>query len=103
MPKTSIGPEAKLIQLFDLLPDESKRTVRDILNAKQSTPRTQEAKAPRASKKGLPPPPAKETAEKETKPTKAKKCDVCYEEKDNPIHDALSGYSGYHEFDPGKS
>lgn len=100
MPKTSIGPEAKLIRDFDLLSPEGQRIVRDIINAKQPA-RTQEARAPRASKKGLPPA-AKPDELIEVKPAKPKKCDVCYEEKGYPVHDKSMGYADYHEFDPGK-
>lgn len=109
MPRqTSIGPEARIIRDFDLLSPEGQRIVRDIINAKQPAPKTQEARAPRASKKGLPPaaPNANGQAAATpaaSKPAKAKKCDVCYEDKDYPAHDKSMGYADYHEFDPGKS
>lgn len=95
MSKPKVGPEAKIIQLFDLLPDESKRIVRDILNAKPAKPAAQQAKEPSTRKKGLPTP-AKEADKK------GPKCGVCYEIAAHPNHDT-EHYLGAHPFDTPKS
>jgi hypothetical protein len=97
MPKQTIGPEAKLIQSFDQLSEEGQRIVRDIINAKQPAPKPQEARAPRVSKKGLPP-----TAENGSKPAKEPMCGVCHQPKDHDDH-RVGEYLSAHEFEPPKS
>ena len=111
MPRTTnadrIVKEAR--ERMDLAQLEFSRAARalDVANAalqahKDNVAALEVALAPKPRKKGDPKPAPAATAEKETKPTKAKKCDVCYEDKDNGVHDKSMGYADYHEFDPGK-
>lgn len=99
MPKQTIGMEARLIRDFDLLSPEGQRIVRDIINAKQPASKRQEARAPRTSKKGLPPTAPKPAEQKEEK---APICGACGNIKEHPDHDT-EHYLGAHEFQPPKS
>jgi hypothetical protein len=100
MPKQTIGPEARIIRDFDLLSQEGQRIVRDIINAKQPAPKTQEARTPRTSKKGLPP-----TAPKRQEQNAARCTYVfeggkeCGSSEESGIHDKSLGYGGYHPFE----
>ena len=88
MPKQTIGPEARIIQLFNELPDESRRIVLDIIRAQTIAPKPRKKAEPKAVA---------------AKPMEIKDAGVCLMPdcnlpKDSPIHDPKGGYEGYHPF-----
>ena len=91
MSKSRIGPEAKIITLFNSLSDESKRIVLDVIKAQASAPR-------KASTKKQ----ASAPAQKETTPfdTDAK-CGICGHTADHSDHDR--NYIKSHDFELPKS
>jgi hypothetical protein len=102
MSKQRLGPEAKIINLFAALPEDSRRIVLDVIKSQSTTPRKAASKKPAGATQG-----AKE-------PTVEKKSDaccvamvptlnvVCGEREEALIHDPAAGYGGQHVFDPGK-
>ena len=91
MSKSRIGPEAKIITLFNSLSDDSKRIVLDVIKAQASAPR-------KASTKKQ----ASAPAQKETTPfdTDAK-CGICGHTADHSDHDR--NYIKSHDFEGPKS
>ena len=99
MSKSRIGPEAKIITLFNSLSDDSKRIVLDVIKAQASAPR----KASTKKQAGAP-------AQLPDKEAKGGLCSyrfeggiVCSAAADNAVHDKSMGYAGYHPFKPSKS
>ena len=91
MSKSRIGPEAKIITLFNSLSDDSKRIVLDVIKAQASAPR-------KASTKKQ----ASAPAQKQTTPfdTDAK-CGICGHTADHSDHDR--NYIKSHDFEGPKS
>lgn len=103
MSKSRLGPEAKIISLFTVLPDDSKRIVLDIIKSQSAAPRKASSKKATASA----PAPKATKAENDSIPPglcsyKYPEGHVCLAPADNAIHDKSFGYAGYHPFEPSK-
>ena len=97
MSKSRIGPEAKIITLFNSLSDESKRIVLDVIKAQAAAPRKASTKKQASAPAPLP------VDKKPRCNFAAPDEDICDRFEDNLIHDPNGGYVGYHPFEPSKS
>ena len=99
MSKSRIGPEAKIITLFNSLSDDSKRIVLDVIKAQASAPRKASTKKQASAPAQLP----DQEAIGGLCSYRLTGGNTCLATADNALHDKSMGYAGYHPFVPSTS